>query len=73
MKDLESLQKEYGLLKIHKNSSFCHSMNNSGYKILYKNFFADEINKKLALKLAEESNLLSVESENKFLQWLNME
>ncbi|HAJ77858.1 MAG TPA: hypothetical protein DCO89_02175 [Clostridiales bacterium] len=73
MKDLKSLKNAYSLVNTHKDCHFCHSIDKEGYKILYKNFFADDINKKTAQTLAYESNYLSAESENIFLQWLNLE
>ena len=73
MKDLKSLQDEYSQVKIHKDLCFCHSMDIEGYKILYKNFFADKANKDLTLKLSDEAILMSAESEKIYLQWLNME
>lgn len=73
MKDLKSLQSEYGLIKMHQDGCFCHSMDKKGYKILCKNFFANDVNKKLALALADETIITSLESEKNFLQWLNME
>ena len=73
MKDLKSLQDEYSQIKVHKDLYFCHSMNVEGYKILYKNYFADETNKAAALRIADETISSSLESEKFFLQWLNVE
>ena len=73
MKDLTSLQKCYNSIVIHKDCCFCHSMDKKGYKILCERFFAEQKNNNLCVELAEETIGLSKESEDIFLQWLNVE
>lgn len=73
MKYLTAIKSEYSQLKINKDVDFCHSMDKEGYKILYKNFFADKRNKNLAILIAEETSVSSNQSEKLFLQWLKVE
>ncbi len=73
MKDFIKLAQSYSLIDMNRNHVFCHSIDKEKYKILCENFFHDENVKAKYIKIAEENNVFSNQSENIFLHWLNLE
>ena len=55
----------------NKSRSFCHSMKQENYKIVYKDFFENKSNVLLEQSLANES--LMCDSETTFIDWLKKE
>lgn len=72
MKDTSSIQNEYlkQISNFNKKNNFSHSIDSESYKILCEDFFSSLTNCQNAIFLAEESNMLELESEKKFLNWL---
>lgn len=69
--DVSKLKSEYQ--KINKNKQINHIVLKVDYDDLCMNFFGDKYNTLVTQKLAQESSIIALESENLYVNWLNKE
>lgn len=74
MKELKAIKDEFNKsYDINKNLDFCHSIDKERYKIQCRDFFFQTSNVDFFLNVCNEANYANFESENAYVEWLNME
>ena len=73
MKDKKNVASDFANLKLNKKFKICHSIDIDSYRILCKDFFDKNQNRRLEIDLANEDFEAVNESENLFVGWLKME